>query len=86
MKRLGERSAVAEWSTIASLSTAVEDPLFAPTRAAIEARQPITIDVLYGDFDGGQRVIGRFTLRPASSEHWLVSSSRHWNLDRPEPR
>jgi hypothetical protein len=62
------------------------DPVFAPTRKAIEARQRITIDLLYGDFEGGQRTISRFVLIPGSGEGWLVSQSRNWNLDRPEPR
>jgi hypothetical protein len=34
---------------------------------AIDAREVITIDVLYGDFEGGQRAITRFLLRPVSS-------------------
>ncbi len=62
------------------------DSEFAPARDAIEARQRITIDLLYGDFEGGQRSISRFVLIPDSGEGWLVSQSRHWNLDRPEPR
>lgn len=60
--------------------------LFAQTRAAIEARGSVTIDLLYGDFDGGQRVISRFVLMPRSTDGWLTISSRHWNLDRPQPR
>jgi hypothetical protein len=62
------------------------DPLFIETRTAIEARTPITIDLLYADFEGGQRVISRFALMPLSTEGWLAVSSRHWNLDRPQPR
>jgi hypothetical protein len=62
------------------------EPDFATTRKAIETRQRITIDLLYGDFEGGQRMISRFTLMPDSTDGWLVSQSRHWNLDRPEPR
>ena len=62
------------------------DEVFAQTRAAIEERTRITIDLLYGDFDGGQRVISRFTFRPVGNDDWLVASSRHWNLDRPQPR
>jgi hypothetical protein len=62
------------------------DEMFEYTRAAIKERTPITIDLLYGDFDGGQRVISRFTFRPVADDDWLVASSRHWNLDRPQPR
>jgi hypothetical protein len=62
------------------------DELFEQTRAAIVARTPLTIDLLYGDFDGGQRVISRFVLMAGPGEGWLAISSRHWNLDRPQPR
>jgi hypothetical protein len=62
------------------------DPLFGTAREAIEARRPLTIDVLYGDHEGGQRTITRFTLLPVRDEQWLVTGSRHWYLDRPSPR
>jgi hypothetical protein len=45
----------------------------------------LTIDLLYGDAEGGQRVISRFTLTPGDAM-WLASPSRHWNVDRPDPR
>ena len=51
-----------------------------------------TIDLLYGDYDGGQRVISRMMLRRVYAEDsdrpptWLVTVVRHWNLDRPDPR
>jgi hypothetical protein len=61
-------------------------PEFAAVTAAIEAREPLTVDILYGDFEGGQRVISRFTLLPRSVEGWLPAVGRHWNLDRPDPR
>jgi hypothetical protein len=38
------------------------EPLFKDAAAAVEARDPITVDLLYGDFEGGQRVISRFRL------------------------
>jgi hypothetical protein len=58
-------------------------------RAAVEAPQRMSIDILYGDFEGGQRVITRFLLSPREDEdgvRWLGSVGRHWNVDRPEPR
>lgn len=58
-------------------------PAFLSTLAE---RQPFTIDLLYGDQDGGQRTISRFTILPASTDGWYIQVSRHWNLDRPEPR
>jgi hypothetical protein len=58
-------------------------------RRAVEARQSIGVDILYGDFEGGQRVITRFMLTPKEVEgaaRWFASVGRHWNVDRPDPR
>jgi hypothetical protein len=63
-----------------------DDPLFAFARAAIIERQTMTIDLLYGDHEGGQRMISRFTLIPHDDGQWIVSVGRHWNLDRSDPR
>ena len=54
----------------------------------ITAREAFTIDVLYGDAEGGQRVVTRFSMLPTKSakDGWIVSVSRHWNLDREDPR
>lgn len=54
-------------------------------RAAIEASRRVSIDVLYGDFEGGQRVVSRFSLTPRG-DSWYASVSFHWNIDRPQPR
>jgi hypothetical protein len=54
--------------------------------AAITARERVVIDILYGDLQGGQRVITRFILLPRESNQWLASVARHWNVDRPDPR
>jgi hypothetical protein len=58
-------------------------------RRAVEARQRLGVDILYGDFEGGQRVISRFMLTPRETEdgtRWFASVGRHWNVDRPDPR
>jgi hypothetical protein len=52
----------------------------------IGAREPFWIDVLYGDFQGGQRSISLFSFMPVRDKEWLVTVGRHWNLDRPSPR
>ena len=49
------------------------------------------VDVLYGDFEGGQRVITRLGLsrspaHDSKENEWAISAARHWNLDRPDPR
>jgi hypothetical protein len=51
----------------------------------------INIDLLYGDNDGGQRVISRMLLRGYKRDEkaermWITSVVRHWNIDRPDPR
>jgi hypothetical protein len=58
-------------------------------RRAIEAQQRIGVDILYGDFEGGQRMISRFMLTPHEDDEgtrWFASVGRHWNVDRPDPR
>ncbi len=68
------------------------DPLHAHVRRRMDEGSPMALDVLYGDHEGGQRTITRFNLTPrthASDEEpwlWACSTSRHWNLDRPDPR
>lgn len=59
---------------------------FGAAADAIRTRTDITIEVLYGDQEGGQRVIGRFTMAPMENGGWRASAGRHWNLDRPDPR
>lgn len=57
--------------------------------AAIRSREMLTVDILYGDHEGGQRAISRFTLQPRGDDDkpiWLTSVVRHWNIDRPDPR
>jgi hypothetical protein len=61
------------------------DPQWHDARAAIAAPQPMTVDLLSGDHEGGQRAITRFALTPME-DRWLASVSRHWNVDRPDPR
>ena len=58
-------------------------------RRAVEAPQRMGVDILYGDFEGGQRVISRFMLTPREGDdgtRWYAAVGRHWNVDRPEPR
>jgi hypothetical protein len=61
-------------------------PDFADTKAAVESREQITVELLYGDHEGGQRAITRFVLTPREDGSWLAAAGRHWNLDRPDPR
>jgi hypothetical protein len=58
---------------------------FKAVAAAIEAGDPLTLNLLYGDYEGGQRVISQFNLRRAR-DRWLTSVVRYFNVDRPDPR
>ncbi len=66
------------------------DPTAAAFKEAAEiitAREPFAIDILYGDGEGGQRVVTRFNLIPSTIDGgWVAIVSRHWNLDRVDPR
>jgi hypothetical protein len=58
-------------------------------RRAVEEPRRIAVDVLYGDCEGGQRVITRFLLSPREVDdelRWFAGVGRHWNVDRPDPR
>ncbi len=62
------------------------EPHFVEARAAVTGHQPMTVELLYGDYEGGQRVISRFAVIPVGDDRWLATVSRHWNIDRPDPR
>jgi len=67
---------------------ALRDPAtaqFKAVAAAIGAGDPMMLSILYGDWEGGQRVISQFALRRAN-ERWLTTTGRHFNVDRPDPR
>lgn len=56
---------------------------------AVRTGTPLTVELLYSDEEGGQRMITRFALVPHGEEAervWLSSVSRHWSLDGPSPR
>jgi hypothetical protein len=74
-----------------------QSPDFAVAREGADA-DGFSVDVLYGDAEGTQRVISRFFIsqapwhtgedEPASDEgpEWILTVARHWNLDLPSPR
>jgi hypothetical protein len=63
-----------------------DDPEFTAALEAIRSRMPVTVDLLYGDQQGGQRVITRFSVSPRDDNYWMPSVIRYWNVDRPDPR
>jgi hypothetical protein len=68
---------------------AIRDPndnLYPGLLAAVQRRQTFTVDVLYGDHEGGQHTVSRFTITPVQDSRWLCSVVKHWSLDRPDPQ
>ena len=61
-------------------------PEFAAAKAALDAREQVMVEILYGDYHGGQRVVSRFGLAPRDDGGYLASVARHWNIDRAAPR
>jgi hypothetical protein len=63
------------------------DPQYDEAAKAVQNKELLTIDLLYGDHEGGQRVISRMMLQHSTrGEAWIASVVRHWNIDRPDPR
>ncbi|HEV3055346.1 MAG TPA: hypothetical protein VGX45_11875, partial [Solirubrobacteraceae bacterium] len=67
------------------------DPAHDELARAISQQEPISVELLYSDQVGAQRTISRFTLVPirrddADGASRLISTGRHWYLDRAGPR
>jgi hypothetical protein len=62
------------------------DPDLPGLLETLEQGESVTVELLYGDLEGGQRVVSRFGLLPVGESGWLVVVSKHWNLDRVDPR
>jgi hypothetical protein len=61
----------------------------APDREAVLdalERGDFRIDILYGDYEGGQRVITQFGCLREDDGNWTVATGHHWQLDRSDPR
>jgi hypothetical protein len=54
--------------------------------AAVTAGEGFIVVLLYGDHEGGQRVMSRFALRPTPRGGFIATAARHWNVDRDDPR
>ncbi|WP_370076579.1 hypothetical protein [Streptacidiphilus sp. MAP12-16] len=68
-----------------------DGPEFGYLRHCVTGGEPFWVDVLYGDVEGGQRVITRMGLssspvKESADTEWAMSAGRHWNIDRPDPR
>jgi hypothetical protein len=63
------------------------DDRFRPAvRESLSDHTDLTIDVLYGDHEGGQRTISRYGLVPAEDGGWSCNVLRHWQLEGIDPR
>ncbi len=71
---------------------ALRDPSernYEEVRAAIEAKEVLAVDLLYGDHEGGQRTIVRFALQRWPDDEVAgkrAAALRYWNVDREDPR
>src|SRR5260370_8429619 len=61
------------------------DPVFGQARAAIEERRAMTVDLLYGDHEGGQRTISRFAMLPGADGPWPPAAGPPCNLYPADP-
>ena len=59
---------------------------FIEARRAVEERAELTVEVMYGDVEGGQRTITRFLMSPRPDGDYMVTAGRVWNIDRADPR
>jgi hypothetical protein len=56
-------------------------------RRAAAGGQRVMVDLLYGDYEGGQRTITRFGVTPwPEIEGERAEVLRYWNVDRDDPR
>ncbi len=54
-------------------------PLYTEITLAVETQGRVTVDVLYGDHEGGQPSITRFVLLPDAGS-WRCDATRYWSL------
>jgi len=63
------------------------EPGYAEVRDAVEGDHGLWIDLLYGDYEGGQRAIVRIGATEwPEVEGRRTTVMRYWNLDREDPR
>jgi hypothetical protein len=63
-----------------------DDPFREGLREAFDAGGVLTVDLLYGDHEGGQLTISRFILAREQDGHWRPGVVRHWLLEGVDPR
>jgi hypothetical protein len=63
-----------------------DDPFRNGLREAFLAGGMLTVDLLYGDHEGGQLTISRFVLTREEDGRWRPGVVRHWTLEGTDPR
>lgn len=63
-----------------------DDPTRIAVAEAIDAREGVTVELLYTDLVGGQRTITRFGIIPAGPDTWITNMVKHWYLEASGPR
>ncbi len=64
-----------------------DEPGYADLREALAESRGLWVDILYGDFEGGQRTVGRFGVYPSpDSDGRRCIVLRYWSIDREDPR
>src|SRR6185437_14775706 len=48
------------------------DPIYDAFADALKNRDPVTIELLYSDMNGGQRTITRLAIQPAQEDRWIA--------------
>jgi len=61
------------------------DPIYDAFASALKNRDPVTIELLYSDMNGGQCTVTRVVVQPAQEDRWIASLARHWTLDNHTP-
>jgi hypothetical protein len=63
-----------------------DDPFREGLREAFQGGGILTVDLLYGDHEGGQLMISRFILTREEDRQWRPGVVRHWPLESTDPR
>ena len=62
------------------------DPYYDEIRSAMRAGARVSVDLIYGDYEGGQRTITRIGLTTDDDRGYRAEIGRYWNIDGIDPR
>jgi hypothetical protein len=62
------------------------DPMTIRLGGAVNSGARLLIDILYGDYEGGQRTIARFGVGPDDDGIYRAEVMRYCNVDQDDPR